>query len=389
MAQIALMIPDLPNADAIVPFLRRIDEARWYTNFGPLVREFEQALAQQLSMGSAHGVVTTSNATVGIEMALQALRLPRNARVLVPALTFVATGTAVTRAGFEPVIADVDPATWLLTPEIATRALAHSRIDAVLPVATFGCPHNIAEWAAWRARHGVPVLIDAAGAFGNQPVGAVPAVFSLHATKSLGIGEGGFVASDDHEFIAHIRRMSNFGLNGGHGEVVEAGTNGKMSEYHAAVGLAALPRWRAKREVRRSLQAGYRLALDQHCAGVQWQDRPEGVPTLLVVALPRGVDAGNVAQRLACHGVQTRRWYCPPLHEHPAFAGCDTTGALDVSGDLSGRLLGLPFHLQLDSDDISTVCSELGAAVEEEMLNGTPVHLPVARPRASAWARRM
>jgi dTDP-4-amino-4,6-dideoxygalactose transaminase len=369
MPAIPLMIPDLPPAEALLPFLRRIDQNRWYTNFGPLVRDFEKAIAAQIAPDNPGvGIVTTSNATVALEMALQAMCLPEGARVLVPGLTFVATGTAVVRAGLELVIADVDPASWLLTPEIASHACARTRIDAVVPVATFGCPQDVDAWHRWSEQCGVPVLIDAAGAFGNQSVGPVPVVFSLHATKSLGIGEGGFVASDDLEFIQHIRRLSNFGIGPNHGEVDEAGTNGKMSEYHAAVGLAALPRWRAKREVRLSLQAGYRLALRQHCAGVEWQDKPEGIPTLMVVALPAGVDASHVASKLGGHGIETRRWYHPPLHEHAAFAACDTVGALEVSHDLAARLLGLPFHLQLQCDDVSTVCTGLGLALEEEIL---------------------
>lgn len=395
MPAIPLMIPDLPPAAAVLPFLERIDANKWYTNFGPLVKEFEAQLLAQVAPGREDvRLVTTANATVALEMALQALHLPKGARVLVPGLTFVATGTSVVRAGYEPVIADVDADSWLLTPAIASRALAATRVDAVLPVSTFGCPQDVAQWHAWSEQAGVPVLIDAAGAFGNQSVGPVPVVFSLHATKSLGIGEGGFVVSDDADFIQRIRRLSNFGIGANHGEVDEAGTNGKMSEYHAAVGLAALPRWQAKREVRLSLQAGYRLALQQHAPTVMWQDKPEGIPTILVVAMPSGVDAGAIASRLATRGIETRRWYCPPLFEHRAFAGCDTAGPLDVSRDIAGRLLGLPFHLHLQIDDVSTVCTELGAAIDDEQSHHTlpaaldfvslPAKTAVHRPRRAA-----
>ena len=388
MPAIPLLIPDLPPAEAVLPFLKRIDANRWYTNFGPLLREFERELIGQVGGGNTllH-LVTMANATVAIELALQALHLPKGARVLVPGLTFVATGTAVIRAGFEPVICDVDRDNWLLTPAIASAAFAATQIDAVLPVATFGCPQDVALWHAWSEEHGIPVVIDAAGAFGNQPVGPVPVVFSLHATKSLGIGEGGFVASNDRTYIERIRRLSNFGIGPNHGEVDEPGTNAKMSEYHAAVGLAALPRWLAKREVRLSLQAGYRLAMQQHCPNVEWQDKPEGIPVILPVAMPSGVDAGAIASRLAARGIETRRWYCPPLSEHPAFAPYDKVGTLAVSRDLANRLLGLPFHMHLDVDDISTVCSELGAAIEEAQMNDSTrggleiVPLPIERTR--------
>ena len=376
MEAIALMIPDLPSADAILPFLRRIDAKRWYTNFGPLVREFEHALAEEVgSPGSPVGVVTTANATLALELALTALPLRPGARVLVPALTFVATATAILRAGFEPVIADIDPDSWLLTPAIATRALAEAAFDAVLPVATFGAAQNIGAWHAWSAACGKPVLIDAAAAFGNQSAGAVPTVFSLHATKSLGIGEGGFVASTDVAYLERIRRLSNFGFGPDHGDVVEAGTNAKMSEYHAAVGLAALPRWRVRREMRRFLQAAYRDALARTCPAVRLQRKAEGVPAIQVVALPEGADAGIVSAQLATGGIETRRWYCPPLHEHPAFSHCATAGALPVSCRLATRLLGLPFHLQLRPQDVERVCAELASHLH-------PIARAVARPRA-------
>lgn len=362
MTAIALMIPDLPSADAVLPFLRRIDARRWYTNFGPLVRDFEAALAELVAPpGAPAQVVTTANATVAIELALQAMSLPRGARVLVPSLTFVATATAVMRAGLVPVIADVDPRSWLLTPQIAIRAMQHAAFDAVLPVATFGAPQDGQAWHAFSQQHGKPVLIDAAGAVGNQSAGPVPVVYSLHATKSLGIGEGGFVAADDAELIARIRTLSNFGITANHGDVEEAGTNGKMSEYHAAVGLAALPQWRARREMRMWLQQRYREVLARCCPSVVLQAKPAGIPVIEVLALPGGSDAAMIMQHLRDAGIETRRWYCPPLHQHPAFAACECAGELPVASDLSTRLLGVPFHLHLQPGDIDRVCSELGS----------------------------
>ena len=246
MNRIPLLIPDLPNAAELRPYLERIDAARWYSNFGPLCREFESALAAMFNQHNAAPVqvTTVGNCTLGLELALTALDLEPGSRVLVPALTFVATATAVVRAGLVPVVADVDPQSWLLTPEIARAACAELEIAAVLPVATFGCPHDMAGWDRFSADTGLPVVIDAAGAFGNQwQTGNATLVFSLHATKSLAAGEGGLVVSRDRRLVARVRQLSNFGINLDPeagvpvGQVDAPGTNAKLSEYHAAVGL--------------------------------------------------------------------------------------------------------------------------------------------------------
>src|SRR5262245_1851380 len=124
MRKIALLVPELPTTRDLVPFLRRVDAARWYSNFGPLTKSLEAKLRTMVrSDGPARpSLCSVSNCTVGLELALTALRLKPHARVLLPALTFVASATAVARAGYEPVLGDIDAASWLLTPEIARKA---------------------------------------------------------------------------------------------------------------------------------------------------------------------------------------------------------------------------------------------------------------------------
>src|SRR5215510_1902792 len=124
--EIRLLVPDPPDTDALSPYLRRIDSARWYTNFGPAVRQLEERLLELCQKDSRAPLylTTVSNCTLGLELALSAFQLRPGAHVLVPGLTFAATITAVMRAGLEPVIGDIDPASWLLTPDIARRAMA-------------------------------------------------------------------------------------------------------------------------------------------------------------------------------------------------------------------------------------------------------------------------
>jgi dTDP-4-amino-4,6-dideoxygalactose transaminase len=281
--------------------------------------------------------------------------------ILVPALTFVATGTAILRAGHRPLLADVDPHHWTLTPAVARAAAQCHRIDCVIPVTALGCPVDAAQWDAFSAETGIPVIVDAAGAFGNQAAGRRIAVaFSLHATKTMGMGEGGFAVSGDSGWIERVRCLSNFGIDPSDFKVHQPGTNAKLSEYHAAVGIAALARWPQRAALRRSLAAEYRQRLETHCGGIEFQELPRhSVYAAFCVLLPAAADPSLVASRLAADGIETRRWYYPPLHRHPAFAEAIVADKLEATGSISSRLLGLPFHLELDSAKVTRVAHTL------------------------------
>ncbi|MFN0163415.1 MAG: DegT/DnrJ/EryC1/StrS family aminotransferase [Burkholderiales bacterium] len=374
--RVQLLVPDMPDAAELLPWLRRIDANRWYTNFGPLAGELEARLRGVLQAGREKPLHVTcvSNATAGIELALTALGLRPGARVLVPALTFVATATAIVRAGFEPVVADVDAGTWTLTPAIAQAACAAMPIDAVLTVATFGVPHEIAEWDAFGACTKVPTLIDAAGAWGNQRSdGHTPVIFSLHATKSLGAGEGGLIASTDPDLVSRIRRASNFGINLDAeattpvGQVAQSGTNAKLSEYHAAVGLANLLRWNERAALRRTLMADMRarLAAVPGLEPVWQQGGADLVRSLLCFGVASSAQREAIEVACARAGVATRRWYLPTLDRHPAFAACNRIGELPVAKQLDATLIGLPFHLHFSTSDMETVIAAVESGVTQ------------------------
>ncbi len=364
---IACLVPDLPSSAMVAPYLERVDTARWYTNFGPLVRELEDRLEGLLASVGAPSetrVVTCSTGTSAIDAGLAALQLPPGSRVLVPALTFPASALAIIGAGHVPVFSDVCPRRWQLTPKIARRVIAEQRIDLVMPVTTYGRATAVDEWDQLTIDTGVPVLIDAAPAFGEQSIGRTTSVaFSFHATKPFGIGEGGAFVSADPELAARARIYTNFGFVDG---VVERfGTNAKLSEYHAAVGLAQLERWPALLRRRQRVWTAYRRHL-RGMDGVQLQSWPTArAPALLIVRLV--ADAATVAARLADVGVHTRRWYVPTLVDHPAFAPyVPADPKLPVTEHLAPHLLGLPFHTALDDDDIAYVCDALERAVTIE-----------------------
>lgn len=353
-----LLVPNMPSPQELLPWMERMHASKQYSNFGPLVCELEDIFAKRFGQPTEF-LTTVANATQGLELVLQALRLPPKSRVLVPTFTFVATITAVLRAGHIPVLADVDADCWLLTPDIARSSCAQTNVDAVLPVATFGMPHDMQEWQKFEADTGLPVVIDAAAAYGSQWLDGAQGtlVFSLHTTKSLPAGEGALVVSTRPGLAERVRQLSNFGINLKSekdipiGALADTGTNAKMSEYHAAVGLYSLQKWESNALARKNLHADLIQQLNQASDFIfHWQTsrKPEKhivAPTLLCPRLPSL--AARDALEVACQKekIMTRRWYQPLLHEmdvlKPMCQVLDTPNAQA----LSNTLLGLPFFV--------------------------------------------
>lgn len=364
---VPLLVPDLPAPETLLPYLHRMHQAQQYSNFGPLVRELEAGLLDRFAARSPAPLAlsTVANATLGLELVLSALELPPHSRVLVPSLTFVATATAVLRAGHIPVLADIDPDSWLLTPGIARQALQQIAIDVVMPVAAFGSPHAMAGWHAFQQETGVPVVIDAAAAFGSQWLDGFggTAVFSMHATKSLPAGEGGFIVSSDAALVARVRQLSNFGINLDPGPEVPVGmlarigSNAKMSEYHAAVGLASLDAWENRAAVRRARYQELYEALQAAADGLRWQSTAGDVaaPTLLCVQLPAAGDREALERSCAARGIGTRRWYQPLLGRMLSVAPHCVCLPTPVASVLASGMIGLPFFPQISAGQVQAV----------------------------------
>ncbi len=321
---IKLLVPKMPNYHRLLPYLCRIDENKWYSNFGPLERELRWRLEEKYG---AH-IVTVSSCTAGLELMYRHYRDLGNISIELPSLTFPATVLAAKREGLWIEFEDVDPLTW-----------THPT------VAGFGFP----ETGAW---------LDAAAAFGEQAVApGQTAVFSLHATKAIGAGEGGYIVTHDKHLADELRRQTNFGFVDG--VSLGWGTNAKMSEYACAVALASLDAW--DREPWLRLFDWYDRYLP---VNVTTQARPRGVYPIIAVKLPPTVLARDVALRMTAKGVETRRWYCPPMHRHPMMA--EVNRNLPITDELSLWLLGLPYHLLMQETDVIYVCDALVKAISNE-----------------------
>lgn len=365
-----LLRPRLPSAQALLPYLERIDANAFYTNFGPLNKLLLDRLTQwqQMQFGRVVYGVTTANATLGIELVLTDLKLPPGSRILIPALTFIATATAIVRCGHVPVVSDVDGDSWLMSPETLPAELDVATLGAVMPVAAFGMPQDVASWRQWSDKTGIPVIVDAAAAFGAQATAKnIPVIFSLHATKSLSTAEGGLVLTEDPEQALRIAQMTNFGI----GPVFTAGaSNAKLSEYHAAVGNAGLDEWPEVQQRRLQLHLDYQQILRQACGhSIRFQkDLGLVAPSSMMVCFEE--PSFRTAAELICQeqGIQTRRWYQPLIHQHPSVSGVQAPFQMPQAAALAERLLGIPFHMHLDHRDMCLVGDALQKAISGKAL---------------------
>jgi len=379
------LIADLPSFSDIRPYIERIDAVRWYSNFGQLVLELEHKLTQLLTAADrtpAHGAIaltTMSTCYHALEVGLQMLGIKEGDKVLIPAVTFPACPLSVRHLGAEPILADVDPDLWVLTPSTARQAALAMKLAAVMPVAVYGIPLPAAEWDTFSRETGIPVIIDAAAAIESQQIPRHGLVaHSLHATKPFGVGEGGLLVGRDADVIQRARNYSNFGTVDriAHSD----GSNTKMSEYHAAVGLAQLTRWADIKKKRRALLILYckhLLPFDEQISLHPGMDST--VASLLMLRSAKPLPADIIA-RAKEDGLALHRTYLPPLYRHPYFAGLQTIGTdgkilkttdakqkaaqMTHSEMMLKHVIGVPFHPFLDEDDIGRASAILRLIID-------------------------
>lgn len=366
---VPVMRPLLPSAARLLPYLRRIDAARTYTNWGPLVTEFEHRLSRLFNVANECAVSASSGtaALVGAILASAGRARPERPVAIVPAFTFVATAIAVAQCGYQPHLMDVSNDSWLLDADRLDHHPRLSQVGLIVPVATFGRAVAQAPWLAFRKRTGIPVVIDGAASFEGVTadrkrfLGKLPTALSFHATKSFATGEGGCVVTTDIQLSRRVSQALNFGFSGSRNSRM-ASTNGKMSEYHAAVGLAELDGWKKKRTALRTVAERYR----HHMDGAGLPGRILAAPNVAsCYALFKCIDAAEAArvqQSLENAHVDFRYWYGSGLHQQSYFAEV-SHDVLDVTERIAPLVIGLPTAVDLPDAAIRLVVSVVKKSV--------------------------
>jgi dTDP-4-amino-4,6-dideoxygalactose transaminase len=362
---IPVLRSQLPETDRLIPYLRRIDASRTYSNFGPLVLELEQRLIAHFGLPDCN-LVSASSGTAALVAAILALSGRATIErpfALMPSFTFVATAVAAEQCGYQPALADVDPQTWMLDSERLRNHPLLNQVGIVIVVAPFGRSIDQAEWQAFQDDTGVPVLIDAAAGFetvsdaAGSCLGHVPVMLSFHATKSFSTGEGGCIACTDAALIERIGQALNFGFNNSRYSR-SASTNGKMSEFHAAVGLAELDGWPEKRVAMAAVATEYRRQLTEIGLAGRLLAAPEISSSYVLFRAADDSEATSVRQALDQANIGYRLWYGEGLRHQPYYA--TTPGEpLPVTEVLAPLLIGIPTAPDLPSADIAAVVRAL------------------------------
>jgi dTDP-4-amino-4,6-dideoxygalactose transaminase len=363
--------PNLGDRSALHARIDGILDRRWLTNLGPLVLELEERLA---ALTGARHAVTTSSATLGLQVAAHSLGL--TGEVIVPAFTFVASAHALRWIGLEPVLCDIRPDTHTIDPR-AAEALITERTSAILGVHLWGRACDIGALTDIADRHGLRLLFDAAHALGctheGRPIGGFgdAEVFSFHATKFLNAFEGGAITTDDDDLAARLRLASNFGF-ADWDTVVQLGTNSKMSEASAAMGLTSLEAAEDILHANERNLAAYRDGLaDVPGLSLLEFDPAERHNHQYVVAevdaavagLPRDV----LLDVLVAENVWARRYFYPGVHRMEPYlsAPSGTRTPLPVTEAVAGRVLVLPTGTAIGPEEIAVVCGIIRFAIAE------------------------
>jgi dTDP-4-amino-4,6-dideoxygalactose transaminase len=337
-------------------------EDRWFSNNGQLVQRFERELCEFLQVKYC---VAVCNATVGLEIAYRALGL--TGEVLVPAFTFIATVHSLEWVGLRPVFVEPDPRTHNVDPNAIERAISKNT-SAIVAVHLWGRPCDTAAIEAIAARHQLPVIYDAAHAFGcrhlGRPIGnfGTCEVFSFHATKFFNTFEGGAITTNDERLAERLRLARNFGFTGPD-SVAALGTNGKMTEICAAMGIANLQCVSQFVAANRANQTTYRQLLSSipgicpldfsDVEATNWQ-----YVVIEVDSQIAGVSRDAIYEALKQNGILAKRYFYPGCQRMEPYGSRypEQRERLPITDGLCGRVLCLPNGTAVSREEIDRVC---------------------------------
>ena len=361
--------PNIGNRQSLLDRFNDLLDRRWLTNNGPFVQEFENHIAQLL--GVKH-CIAMCNATIALEIAIRAADL--RGEVIVPSFTFIATAHSLQWQEITPVFCDIDPKTHTLDPR-KVESMITPRTSGIIGVHLWGQPCYIHALTEIARRNKLKLLFDAAHAFGCSYQGRMignfgdSEVFSFHATKFVNALEGGAVVTNDDELAAKVRLMKNFGFTG-YDQVDYIGTNGKMNEASAAMGLTSLESMDEFVTINRRNYHQYGEELIG-LPGIRLYQHDESEKhnyqyiILEIDEAEAGLNRDELMQVLRAENVLARRYFYPGCHRMEPYRSYFPHAGLLLSEteNLTNTVLCLPTGTAVDSNDITLVCSIIRTAV--------------------------
>lgn len=362
--------PNIPNRRRLFERINDILDRRWLTNMGHYTREFEDKIAAHV--GVKH-CICMCNGTVALEIAVRALGM--TGEVIVPSFTFVATAHCLQWQEITPVFCDIDPKTHLIDPA-RVETLITPRTSGIIGVHIWGRPCDSDALADIAKRRGLRLLFDAAHAFGCSSGGRMiggfgeAEVFSFHATKFVNTFEGGAIVTNDGKLAEKIRLMKNFGF-AGLDNVIHLGTNGKMNELSAAMGLSSLEDMENFIRVNRRNFTTYSDCLSGVPGITLVQYDMKERQNFQYIVLEVDADASGLGRDelmavLQAEKVRARRYFYPGVHRmEPYRSYYPNAGVLlPETEKLVNRVLCLPTGTSVSEGDIKKICGIIRLAVD-------------------------
>jgi dTDP-4-amino-4,6-dideoxygalactose transaminase len=362
-----------PNIGDREVLLRRINEMldrRWLSNDGPLLKEFEQRIAE--GVGVKH-CIAMCNGTVALEIAIRGLEL--KGEVILPSYTFIATAHALQWQGATPIFADMDPQTYNICPETIERLIT-PKTTGIIGVHVWGRACDTEALEAIGRKHNLKVMYDAAHAFGcssqGRMIGGFGAceIFSFHATKFLNSFEGGAIVTNDSALAKKVRLMRNFGF-ADYDRVIYEGVNGKMTEVCAAMGLTSLDAMAELISINRRNWESYRKGL-QDIPGIsliQYDPTERNNYHYIVVELNPGLaplDRDELIRVLHAENILARKYFWPGCHRMEPYRSLQPEASLLLpeTEKIASHIFLLPTGQTVSAKTVETICGIIRTAFE-------------------------
>jgi len=362
--------PNIGNRERMLERINDMLDRRWLSNNGPYVQEFEQRMSDLI--GVKH-CIAMCNGTVALEIAIRSLGL--EGEVIVPSFTFIATAHALQWQEITPVFCDIDHTTHTIDPSCVEKMIT-PRTTGIIGVHLWGRPCDIEALEEIAASHHLKLLFDAAHGFGCSYQGRMigsfgnAEVFSFHATKFFNTCEGGAIATDDDALAQKIRLMKNFGFSG-YDNVIYIGTNGKMNELSALMGVTNLE---SLDEFIAVNQGNYN-SYEQELRGVpgfnlvKYDQREKCNYQYVILEIDESitrVTRDQIVDILRAENVLARRYFYPGCHRMEPYRSYFPHAGLmlPVTEKLVKRVLSLPTGTAVGPDEIRKICQIIRLAVE-------------------------
>jgi dTDP-4-amino-4,6-dideoxygalactose transaminase len=357
--------PFMPPLDEYCQGLEEIWRNKWLTNNGPVLQRYTKKMKNFLDV---ENTVMFNNGTLALQIGLQGLGI--SGEVITTPFTFVATTHALHWNKIRPVFCDIEPDHYTLDPEKVEAAIT-PWTTAILAVHVFGYPCNLDALADIARRHNLKLIYDAAHAFGVKIDGKSVArygdlsMFSFHATKLYHSLEGGMLIFPNPSLKTEVEYLKNFGFKN-EVEVVMPGTNAKMNEMQALMGLTMLKYMPQLIEKRRVITELYREQL-QSVPGIHLPPLPSGEIDYNYAYFPIeiderdfGISRDQLYEKLKEYNIFTRRYFYPLICDFACYRNVMVVDPLKTAYGVAERILVLPIYYDLELDDVNRICEIVG-----------------------------